>query len=123
MPLPPGSDAPALARDYLSRRGAHLPSDLLDDALVIVSELVTNAVRHGRPEIVLSVREEPPGIGVAVQDSGPELPQWPVHPPADDDPHGRGLLIVDALASRWGVEPNPGGPGKTVWFELRPLPS
>ncbi|HZY77790.1 MAG TPA: ATP-binding protein [Jatrophihabitantaceae bacterium] len=120
LALPAGPEAPALARRYLQEHARDLPSSVLDDALLLVSELVTNAVQHGRPKIVLRLRESPPGIGVFVSDGGDGLPRFP---PAEPDQHavsGRGLRIVDAIASDWGVEHDGSRPGKVVWFELRP---
>lgn len=104
-----------------------------------VSELVSNAVLHGRPAITLEVSTEPPGIGiiVAVTDLGPDLPVTGANRPDSTNPHGRGLLIVAALADAWGIGRNVATgsdesstdtseeigdgdphPGKTIWFEL-----
>jgi len=120
LALPAGSEAPALARAYLHDHARYLPQTLLDDALVLVSELVTNAVQHGRPKIMLRLRETPPGIGVYVSDGGPGRPQYPTAEPDEYAVRGRGLRIVDALATDWGVEQLASEPGKVVWFELRP---
>jgi anti-sigma regulatory factor (Ser/Thr protein kinase) len=120
--LDPSLKAPALARQFLQDHRDHLPGDLLTDAEVVVSEVVTNAVRYGLGAILLRVRATPPGIGIAVSDEGPPIPAAKVkHPtaPAGDAAHGRGLLIIDALASAWGVVPHDSPPGKTVWIELR----
>jgi anti-sigma regulatory factor (Ser/Thr protein kinase) len=118
LPLPSDADGPALAREFISEHANGLSPELLDDALLLVSELVTNAVRYGEPEIVLHVRHDPPGIGVSVHDAGPELPQLTDTPPDPAKQGGRGLRIVDALAQRWGVSRTRRQPGKTVWFEL-----
>lgn len=116
--LPANTEAPALARRYLRQHGTGLPQDLLDDAAVVTSEIVTNAVLHGQPEVTLRLRLDPPSVGVAVHDCGdPSLPGDP-HAPKQTDPHGRGLLIAATLATAWGVDTSD-GPGKTVWFELR----
>lgn len=118
LTLPREVDAPAMARQYVTEHATWLPADVLDDALLLVSELVGNAVRHGRDEIVLRLRPYPPGIGVAVTDHGDEMPTLPDGRPDPTVPSGRGLLIVAALASRWGVEKVESGSGKTVWFDL-----
>ncbi|HEU5008873.1 MAG TPA: ATP-binding protein [Jatrophihabitantaceae bacterium] len=118
LALPAGSEAPALARAYLHDRAGYLPQALLDDALILVSELVTNAVQHGRPKIMLRVRETPPGIGVYVSDGGSGRPEAPSGEPDQYAVRGRGLRIVDALASDWGVEQVGSETGKVVWFEL-----
>lgn len=115
--LPHDLDAPAIARQYLSTHATWLPPELLDDARLLVSELVGNAVRYGRDQITLRLRPHPPGIGVAVTDGGPDLPTLPDGRPDPTEPSGRGLLIVAAVADAWGVEPQPSG-GKTVWFDL-----
>lgn len=117
--LPRDVDSPALARAYVSQYASWLPADVLEDARLLVSELVGNAVRHGRAEITLRLRPHPPGIGVEVTDLGDDLPTLPDGRPDPSVPHGRGLLIVAALASRWGIEKGEPGRGKTVWFDLR----
>jgi anti-sigma regulatory factor (Ser/Thr protein kinase) len=81
---------------------------------------VSNAVLHGHPSITLEIRVDPPRIGVAVADDGAAFPVPSAAPPDPAQTSGRGLVIVDRLASRWGIEPNQPGPGKTVWFELSP---
>jgi anti-sigma regulatory factor (Ser/Thr protein kinase) len=116
--LPNDADAPAIARNYVLEHAAWLRPDLMDDALVLVSELVTNAIRYGRPQITLGLRIEPPGVGVTVQDSGALMPDPTPSLPPPMEPTGRGLFIVDALSQHWGVTPTDPPPGKTVWFEL-----
>ncbi|WP_323183865.1 MULTISPECIES: ATP-binding protein [unclassified Streptomyces] len=90
---------------------------------LVVAELAANAVRHGRVpgrNFLLSVTYETGTrrIRVEVSDACPELP--PVDPSvsADDDESGRGLVLVDALADRWGAAPRT-PLGKTVWAECR----
>ena len=122
LQLPPDASAPRCARRYVQRQANELPDDLVADAMLIVSELVANAVMHGRPEIWLHVRSTPSGIALGVQDAGEALP--PTTVPLDGLPdglHGRGLRIVAALASTWGVQPT--SEGKLVWFELHAVPS
>jgi anti-sigma regulatory factor (Ser/Thr protein kinase) len=119
IPLPADADAPRIAREFVTANGTDLPPEIVDDALVLVSELVTNAVQHGRPDITIQVVVDPPGIGVAVDDEGEHVPEVAGRRPADTATSGRGLLIVDSIASEWGVEPHGQEPGKTVWFELR----
>lgn len=116
--LPPDLHAPARARTWLVERVPELPAPVMDDALLVASELVTNAVRHGRPEIALSVRRLPDGVRIAVRDEGERVPVAAMETPTVDRLTGRGLLIVAATARHWGVTPHPDGPGKTVWAEL-----
>jgi anti-sigma regulatory factor (Ser/Thr protein kinase) len=83
-----------------------------------VSELVTSALKHGQPDITLGVSLDPPLIGVSVQDEGEDMPPTAVRAPELTAASGRGLMIIDSIASRWGVVPRESGPGKTVWFRL-----
>jgi len=101
----------------VAEASAGLSNRIRDDALVLVSELVTNAVQYGSPDIELRVRVVPPEIVVSVTDAGDELPD----PPEVQDllaNSGRGLRIVNALATHWGVIENDPPPGKSVWFDL-----
>ncbi|WP_055547557.1 ATP-binding protein [Streptomyces sp. NBRC 110028] len=91
---------------------------LADDVALIVSELASNAVRHGRVpgrlfRVHLTLMKT--ALRIAVSDpKGERLP----HPrqPSPEDRHGRGLLIVRALAARWGVRERT--VGKEIWAEL-----
>jgi anti-sigma regulatory factor (Ser/Thr protein kinase) len=87
---------------------------LADDAALLVSELVTNAVIHARSDVVLRLWRTDSGIRVEIaeRDSQPVTAR-PVNPEALG---GRGLYLVETLARDWGVRP--AEPGKTVWFEL-----
>ncbi len=119
--LPADASAASIARQFVEDNRDHIRPDLVEDAQLLVTEVVTNAVLHGRGEITLMVRVDAPRIGVAVADSGEDLPVKSRGTPSPSQPSGRGLMIVDALASVWGVTPNPDpSPGKIVWFELQP---
>lgn len=85
-----------------------------DDVSLVVSELVTNAVRYGAPPIELEIDTCDHCITVVVADSAPERPV--TREAAVDDEGGRGLLLVDALACDSGVRS--GAAGKAVWAEL-----
>jgi anti-sigma regulatory factor (Ser/Thr protein kinase) len=117
--LPDGLDAPRIARAFLAEHATALEDSVRHDAELLVSEIVTNAVRHGRPNITLRLTLHPPGIGVAVHDFGPGIPTAPTGEPDLTSEGGRGLFIVAALASDWGIEPAISGTGKTVWFRLQ----
>ena len=120
LQLPTSSTSPALAREFARRSGCSEHAlEILDDALLLISELVTNSVRHGGPPIVLAIECDGDGLRVLVRDGAPELPTPRVA--ADDDEGGRGLTLVDLIASTWGVDAvhDEHGPGKQVWFELR----
>lgn len=96
-----------------------------DTVTLIVAELANNAVRHGR----VAGRDFRLGlctvgsatVRMEVTDARSERLPVALTPPSDSTT-GRGLLLVDALASRWDVRPRTGAPGKTVWAELD-LPS
>lgn len=120
LPLSANADAPHLARSFVEAHARGLDDQLLDDALLLVSELVTNAVDHGHEAITLYLRVHPPGIGVGVKDEGAAFPSIAIVAPKVGTASGRGLLIVDTVASSWGITPENPPPGKTVWFELNP---
>ena len=83
--------------------------------LLLVSELVTNALLHGRPPLELRVAAIGEKVRVEVHDAAGDHPPARAFPPPDA-PHGRGIEIVAALANRWGSAPSP--LGKVVWFEV-----
>ena len=85
-----------------------------DVAELLVSELVTNAIHHGRTTCLLELTATPTVLRAAVADDGGGSPRLRHAGPEDES--GRGLAIVDALASRWGVQPT--SEGKVVWFEI-----
>jgi anti-sigma regulatory factor (Ser/Thr protein kinase) len=87
--------------------------DLVDDVLVMVSELYTNAVRYGAAPITLRVRIAGRCLGGEIADRGAYFVPS-VRPAEDDQENGRGLQIVAALSTRWGVDPQ--HDGKVVWF-------
>lgn len=90
-------------------------SDLYLDAVTVVSELVTNAIVHAPAPGELRLSLLPDVLRVAVTDSGAGAPE-PRHASATRE-GGRGLYLVNALTSAWGMEPLADG-GKVVWAEL-----
>jgi anti-sigma regulatory factor (Ser/Thr protein kinase) len=118
LTLSAGLHAPSHARAWVRARTPQLPHNVREDALLVVSELVTNAVRHGSPEVELCLCLLPDRVRIAVYDGGDALPVVPSANPSIDRPTGRGLLIVAATASDWGVTRSEGRTGKTVWVEL-----
>jgi len=84
------------------------------DALIVVSELVTNAVAHGRGPVQLLLRRTPSAIRVEVTDAGGGAVE--VASPEPDATRGRGLMIVERFSRAWGVDRH--DEGKTVWAEL-----
>lgn len=92
----------------------------LDDALMhtaelVISELVTNAVRHaGTGQVSLSVQLVQTGLRIEVDDSNPALPQLCL--PDEHAENGRGRFLVAVLADRYGADPTP--TGKRCWAEI-----
>ena len=117
--LPGDATAPGRARAFL--RGVAVEWDvdeeLVQDAAMVLTELVANAVDHARTGSTLSLGMTHDGLCIAVRDAspGPVPRPAPINPTA---PRGRGLQMVDALTTAWGVTLHPGG--KTVWAVLGP---
>lgn len=85
-----------------------------DVAILLTSELVTNAIRHGTGPVALSASLSQGVLRVEVSDN--ETRGIRVRDAHEDDEDGRGLQLVDVLADAWGWQP--GNDGKHVWFEL-----
>jgi anti-sigma regulatory factor (Ser/Thr protein kinase) len=114
-----GLEAAAAARRAVVAGDGRLPTAVREDVLLLVTELVTNAVRHAGvgPDGSLQVELQrwPQRVRVEVVDHGSDLA--PIRSrPSRADPGGWGLVLVDRIAARWGVGR---GPSFTrVWFEL-----
>ena len=107
------SRARHFTRDVLAR--LDVPSAVIDDAELLVSELVTNAVLHARSASRIDVARENGRVRVAVGDDSAEPPQ--LRNNGSDSVTGRGLHLVERLACSWGVDRSD-DTGKVVWFEL-----
>jgi anti-sigma regulatory factor (Ser/Thr protein kinase) len=110
----------AQARHLVREELQSVPQDARDSAEMMVSEVVTNVVRHTTSDFLVTVELEEGVVRIEVTDWGGGDPV--VRNPEPTEPNGRGLQIVDMLSHRWGIAPasdsfGPGG-GKTVWFEL-----
>jgi anti-sigma regulatory factor (Ser/Thr protein kinase) len=119
--FPTGPEAPAQARAYvrdvLARDEPPLDDDRLDEVLLVVSELVTNAYRYGtEPDdsLLVAVLTTPERVRVEVHDPRRKRPH--LRNESNERARGRGLHIVDALAVRWDVDDRPFG--KAVWAEV-----
>ena len=116
LPLPRDPSSPERARNEVAAMCRDLHPDVTTVAQLLVSELVTNALRHGRGRIEMQLEREPGRLYVSVEDDSDGHPA--VRTSALDDEGGRGLLIVETLATSWGVRRSGRG-GKAVWFTLR----
>jgi len=143
--LQPALASVATARQLVQGAAARwgIPAEAGGDAMLVVAELVTNAVLHAGTDVKLGVRPLGPGLRVEVGDGSSRAPVLPAASPVlaagEPDDHdgmdemdalgaleevlggrsmtGRGLTLVDAVADRWGVD-HPGSGGKTVWAEI-----
>src|SRR5947209_2756867 len=98
-------------------RDWNLPEGVIEDATLIVSELLTNAMVHGRAPIRLRLRVTPDELAIEVDDAASAMPRK--LRATTDDIHGRGLAIVAEMSTRWAARAD--GYGKTVWSTL-PIP-
>lgn len=96
--------------------GVGAAETVVEDAILVTSELLTNATLHAVPPIELRVIGDETEIRIEVHDHASYEPRKQ-RPDAEDE-HGRGLQIVAALADRWGTRPT--NAGKTVWCVLSP---
>ena len=116
LQLWPSPDTVGRARHAIGefcRSGAH--ANLADDAELLTSELVTNACRHSAGQVtVLALRNEARVVVTVTDDDTAHRPQLILADSGQD--HGRGLMLVDALAGAWGTTAHAGG--KSVWFRL-----
>jgi anti-sigma regulatory factor (Ser/Thr protein kinase) len=119
--LASAADSAAEARHALTALGDRLPAQRIDDVRLLVSELVTNAIRHAElgagDGIRLILEESSRGLRVEVRDPGRGF-DWTGRDRPADEAGGWGLYLVETLADRWGVDRDD---VTTVWFELDPV--
>jgi anti-sigma regulatory factor (Ser/Thr protein kinase) len=112
-----GPEAGARARRALSKLRADIDPPLMETLRLLVTELVSNSVRHARSEtVVLKVLVGRAAVLTEVTDDGPGFDPADAGTPGTDD-SGWGLFLVERLADRWGVLQEPDA--TRVWFELR----
>ena len=123
LALEPSLVAPRAARTAIEALLVESPEGFVADAMLLTSELVTNAVLHTSADFTVSAEFDPSvgSLRVEVADSSPVVPAVPLAPlaPLPARPRtvgGHGLRIVAAIARRWGVAST--DHGKVVWFEL-----
>ncbi len=119
--LPEGPEGASVARRAMARAGElwRLDREVTETAMLLVSELATNAIRHGSPPVRLSLRLTSGRLRVEVTDASPAPPRLGRADP--EQAGGRGLQLVQELAARWGSQASVSRLGKTVWFELSAL--
>ena len=117
MRFPQHTDSVFRARQFVRGALPGLPEDTVETAELLTSELATNAIVHGHTAFDVEVTLSDGTIRVTVTDLSEHLPV--LLSPWLSDVHGRGLLILDQLADRWGTYGT--GTGKKVWFDLRAL--
>jgi anti-sigma regulatory factor (Ser/Thr protein kinase) len=112
--------APSEARRAVGELAPDVDTALVRDVQLLVSELVTNSVRHSgsNDPIRLRVWERRDGLKVEITDGGRGFEGAPGGA-GDESEGGRGLMILEALAASWGVSR---GTRACVWFELTPRP-
>jgi anti-sigma regulatory factor (Ser/Thr protein kinase) len=116
--LPASPEAAREARRALGDLAHHVPPDHFDDLRLLVTELVTNSLRHGHlgagDAIRLVVQLEPSSLRVEVRDPGSGF-DVPAPPQTPDLGAGWGLHLLGRIADRWGIN---GRPSTCVWFEI-----
>jgi anti-sigma regulatory factor (Ser/Thr protein kinase) len=119
LPAKPSSAAVARQRIAADLVEQDVAAPIVDDVVLVVTELVSNAIRHAEPlpdgQVTVSWQVDGRGVKVRVSDGGgggePRLRHA-----TPRDTSGRGLALVEAIATRWGVEDSPAH--TTVWAEL-----
>lgn len=116
LPLAALPASVAQARRFVRLRldALAVPEPPLEDAVLLTSELVTNALLHAGSDLEVRLQTDPHRVRVEVHDGGQRLPLAATAAP--DATSGRGLLLVRQLANDWGVDR--AASGKSVWFEI-----
>jgi anti-sigma regulatory factor (Ser/Thr protein kinase) len=114
--LPADRTAPSRARRFVSStlQASNVPPPVIDDAVLLASELVTNALLHARSAPRLDLVLDGAGLRCTVDDDSVVPPRRRHYD--NDAATGRGLALVESLAARWGSEAT--AHGKRVWFEM-----
>ena len=114
---PPDPAIISVVRSYAVDRLSVLKlGSLVEDVQILLTELITNVIMHAHTNFEVYLEAIGPGVRVEVTDDSPVMPVAGL--PAGAALSGRGLMLVQSMATRWGAHRNNGG--KTVWFELNP---
>jgi anti-sigma regulatory factor (Ser/Thr protein kinase) len=119
--LPLDARAPRAARIVVEGLRGRVPTSVIDDALLVATELVTNSVRHSGAVVVIRVQITSTMLRLEVEDPGSGGTIAPRAPDLESG-GGFGLNLVRALSERWGLERAVAG-GTCVWAQLRRAPS
>jgi anti-sigma regulatory factor (Ser/Thr protein kinase) len=115
-----GPLAASEAREHVAAANGVVPRSVRAEALLLLTELVTNAVRHGGASdglpVEVAVTRSPRGVRIVVRDPGAGFEWRGRETTSVREESGYGLLLVDRMASRWGIVR--GESATTVWFEL-----
>jgi len=116
LDLPNALSSAALARKFVSKTLTEWGMEpLMESALLVASELAANAVTHADTGFRIQLSLAPTTLRIDVTDSGKGTPE--PQPPTLSEEHGRGLLLIGALTTAWGLDDAPGA-GKVVWAEI-----
>jgi len=120
--VPHRVDSVPAARSFLAKllRGWDVADQVIDDASLLATELMSNAVEHGLGVVHLEIAVHDGLLRIGVHDNAVELPV--VGDATETSFDGRGIWLVQSIARDWGSDTSGEEPGKTVWFELTLLP-
>jgi anti-sigma regulatory factor (Ser/Thr protein kinase) len=112
-------DSVPATRAFLIRllQGWSVADEVVESAALLATEIMANALEHGAGLLSVGIALDEGMLHIGVGDKAKER-QPEVQALDNESDSGRGMWIVDILASSWGSDPTPGGIGKTVWFEL-----
>jgi anti-sigma regulatory factor (Ser/Thr protein kinase) len=116
--LPHRVDSVPAARAFLAQllSGWEIADQVIDEASLLATELMSNAVEHGSGVVNLEIAVHNGVLRVGVHDDAADTPV--VVDVADSSLSGRGIWLVQSIARDWGSDSSGEEPGKTVWFEL-----
>ena len=115
VPLDPEPRSAAAARRFVVECLRPLDEETEGTLKILTSEVVTNAILHARTPLLLGVAQGPDRIVVCVEDRNMAAPEH--QPYSGERTTGRGIVILEALADRWGIATEERG--KAVWFTMR----
>ena len=107
----------AASRRFVEQAVTDLPDELREAAILMTSELATNAIVHAATGFEVGIDRSADWLRIAVTDLGGGEPE--LQSPTSSEPRGRGLQIVKTLSDKWGITDNEDHSGKTVWCAIR----